>query len=207
MPVQTRLILFDLGGVLANLGAPAAQMGLAMSEDAFWSLWIGSDAVRQFESGQIRDHEFLELFAAELGMRESTEVFRRRFLRWQLVLFPGVRSTVAALRKTHAVALLSNTNSIHWQMIQQQALRREHFDYVFLSYETGCSKPERTAFEHVLSEVRLRPGEILFLDDSAHNVAAAAELGIAARQVHGSDGLAPPLADAGVLPAGLANSD
>jgi putative hydrolase of the HAD superfamily len=207
MPVQTRLILFDLGGVLADLGSPAEQMGLAMSEDAFWSTWIDSSAARKFETGRIREPEFLALFAAELGLRESTEAFRRRFARWQLGLFPGAVATVAALRETCAVALLSNTNSIHWQMIQRQALRRESFDYVFLSYETGRSKPHRAAFEQVLSEVPARAGEIVFLDDSPRNVAAAAELGIAAHRVDRGDDLAALFGDGGIVPAGLDTAD
>jgi putative hydrolase of the HAD superfamily len=200
------LILFDLGGVLADLGAPAAQMGLTVSEDAFWSAWVGSKAVRQFESGRIRDAEFLELFVRELGLCESPEAFQQRLSRWQLALFPGAVATVAALRKRYTVALLSNTNHIHWRMIERQGLRRSHFDHVFLSFETGQSKPDRAAFEHVLSEVSVPAGEILFLDDSAHNVAAAAELGIAARQVHGRDGFAALLDGAGILANSLDSS-
>jgi putative hydrolase of the HAD superfamily len=207
MSARTRLLLFDLGGVLADLGAPAEQMGLTMSEDDFWSAWAASNAARQFENGRVHEAAFLELFALELGLRESAEAFRARFMRWQLVLFPGAMATVAALRESFAVALLSNTNCIHWRMLQQQALRREHFDHVFLSYETGHSKPDRAAFEQVLSEVPALPGEIVFLDDSAHNVAAAAELGIAARQVHGGDGLAAELGRAGVVPADITEAE
>jgi HAD superfamily hydrolase (TIGR01509 family) len=58
--------------------------------------------------------------------------------------------------------------------------------HVFASYQIGRIKPDREYFEFVLGEMGLLPGETVFLDDSAINVAAARELGIHACRVEGA---------------------
>jgi putative hydrolase of the HAD superfamily len=50
----------------------------------------------------------------------------------------------------------------------------------FYSCRIGRVKPELEAYEHVLSELRAAPHEVVFFDDRPVNVDAAAELGIEA---------------------------
>ena len=53
-----------------------------------------------------------------------------------------------------------------------------YFDALYLSYEMGIMKPERRIFEMMLKGEDAKPEETVFIDDSAHNVEAAAALGI-----------------------------
>jgi len=184
------LIVFDLGNVLADLGNPPVEMDLALGEEAFWDLWLGSTAVRAFENGVIDEPEFLRRFCGELGLEDTPEQFRRRFLQWHLVIYPGVAGAIAALRDEFDTALLSNTNPIHWNMVRGQDSFEQLFDHVFLSYEIGQSKPERAVFKHVLVRVDQRPADIRFLDDSEANVTAARQVGIIATQAFGPDAFA-----------------
>jgi putative hydrolase of the HAD superfamily len=186
---QAQLIVFDLGGVLASLGRPAEQMDLGMSDRDFWSVWLGSDTVVALETGAIAEAEFFERFPAELGLTDSCRKFQQRFHRWQLELFPGVVEMLQELGETHDVALLSNTNSIHWNLIDPDGQIRQLFNHVFLSFEIGHLKPYRDIFEHVLQFVPNARDEIVFLDDTEKNVAAAEELGIRSLQVTGLEGI------------------
>jgi putative hydrolase of the HAD superfamily len=52
------------------------------------------------------------------------------------------------------------------------------FDGQFYSCELGAAKPDRLYFTTILDELALPPQRVLFLDDSAPNVEAAAGLGI-----------------------------
>ncbi|MBR6431304.1 MAG: HAD-IA family hydrolase, partial [Muribaculaceae bacterium] len=52
------------------------------------------------------------------------------------------------------------------------------FDALYLSYEMRVMKPDRRIFEMMLEGEQAVPDETVFIDDSAHNVAAAAALGI-----------------------------
>ena len=186
--MHAKLIVFDLGGVLASLGRPAEQMGLDRSDQEFWSAWLNSETVTAFETGAIEEAEFVGRFPAELGLADSGAEFRRRLMRWRLQLFPGVNEVLSRLGKTHSVALLSNTNSIHWKMVNPDGQFRRLFDAVFLSFEIGHAKPQRGIFDYLLNAVPNDPGEIIFLDDTEINVAAAARLGIPSQRVTGIDG-------------------
>jgi len=53
-----------------------------------------------------------------------------------------------------------------------------YFDALYLSYEMGIMKPERRIFEMMLQGEKAKPEETVFIDDSAHNTATAASLGM-----------------------------
>jgi putative hydrolase of the HAD superfamily len=185
--VHEKLIVFDLGGVLASLGRPAEQMGLDGSDQEFWSIWLGSKTVAAFETGAMEEAEFVERFPAELGLADSGEDFRRRLTRWRLELFPGASEMLSRLGETHSVALLSNTNAIHWNMVNPDGRFRRLFDHVFLSFEIGLAKPHRDIFAHVIQTVPYTASDTVFLDDTASNVEAAATFGIQSKRVAGID--------------------
>ena len=186
--MHEKLIVFDLGGVLASLGRPAEQMELGISNDDFWSVCLGSKTVAAFETGAMEEAEFVERFPAELGLADSGQAFRRRLTRWRLELFPGVIEMLSRLGETHSVALLSNTNTIHWNMVNPDGRFRRLFDHVFLSFEIGLAKPHRDIFEHVIQTVPYTASDTVFLDDTASNVEAAATFGIQSKRVAGIDG-------------------
>ena len=95
------------------------------------------------------------------------------------------------------MALFSNTNPLHWNMIREETTVFQHFEHVFLSYELRHCKPEEGAFDIVLKAASVSPRDVLFLDDMEENVAAARGLGIRAVQVSGGDEVRSTLEQAG----------
>ena len=53
----------------------------------------------------------------------------------------------------------------------------EYFDDIYVSYRLKMTKPSAEIFEAVAADLGIRPEEALFIDDSAANIAAAAQLG------------------------------
>ncbi len=188
-----RLVMFDLGGVLADIGDPANQMSLEMSTAEFWQTWLTSPTLRAFETGAIDADEFLARFPPELGLSDSAGAFHQRLMRWWLPLRTGVDALLDRLSRRVQLALLSNTNAFHWPMVSEQSSSFHRFDHVFLSYEVGLCKPDPEVFRHVLEEVRVRADEILFLDDSEANVEAARSSGIVAERVQRFEDIAAAL--------------
>ena len=184
MTATRPVLLLDLGGVLADLGDPVAAMGLDMTLADFWKTWTSSAVVQALETGRIDEAEFLRKIPAVLGCTDGSP-FADRFHAWQLQLFPGVSDLIQAAQQQYRVALLSNTNKIHWRQVTKASGLFDEFEHVFLSYETGYYKPEPAAFHDVTEFFDCAPGDIVFLDDSEPNVAAARDLGVDARLVAG----------------------
>jgi len=52
------------------------------------------------------------------------------------------------------------------------------FDVVVISGEVGMRKPEPGIYMHTASLLGVEPSECVFVDDLAHNIAAAVEVGM-----------------------------
>jgi putative hydrolase of the HAD superfamily len=178
------IILFDLGGVLVDLADPVTSIGLSMSGEEFWSIWLSSPLVQQFETGRLSASEFVSQFGAELGFNNADE-FDRALRSWHLLLFDGAEEALKSLTESNTIALLSNTNEIHWQHVESQTDVFSEFARVFLSYKTGNAKPSAAAFHDVVQHFGCDPKDIVFFDDNAGNVAAAEAEGLRAVQVQG----------------------
>lgn len=176
------ILLFDLGGVLVDLANPVDAIGLELSDEEFWATWLTSPLVQGFETGRLPTRDFVAQLGAELGFSDADE-FDRALRRWQLPMFQGAEAALRSLTRSHTVALLSNTNEIHWQQVASQTDVFADFDKLFLSYETGNAKPGQAAFLDVVQHFDCEPQRIHFFDDNAGNVAAARQAGMTAVQV------------------------
>lgn len=187
------ILLFDLGGVLVDLADPVASIGLDMTPDEFWTTWLSSPLVHAFETGQLSAREFVEQFGARLGFDDAAR-FDRALRRWHLPLFAGAENGLRELTSAHTVALLSNTNEIHWQHVDAQTDVFDSFDKLFLSFVTGNAKPSPAAFRDVVVHFDCAPADVVFFDDNAGNVAAARNEGLRAVNVSGWDAVAQAVA-------------
>jgi hypothetical protein len=65
----TRVLLFDVGGVLVQLSGVETMlrwMGEEATSDRMWRMWLQSTPVREFERGRIGADEFAAAVTAEL---------------------------------------------------------------------------------------------------------------------------------------------
>lgn len=178
------VLLLDLGGVLADLGDPVAAMGLDFEHDEFWKTWTTSSAVRDLETGRIDEATFVPRIAHELRAGNDSN-FAARLHRWQLRLFPEAEAFLQSTATDWRLALLSNTNAIHWQQVTGATEIFDTFDTLFLSYETGHYKPSPEAYEQVVTHYGCAAGDIRFYDDSVANIEAARGVGLDARLTRG----------------------
>jgi HAD superfamily hydrolase (TIGR01509 family) len=185
--MTTQVVLFDLGGVLVQLGGVdhfGQLVGLDDPEEV-WRRWLTSPAVRRFERGHCTGPEFAEEMVEENALALSAEEFLEVFRNWPKGLLAGAHDMVIGLSESVQVACLSNTNTLHWNEQQDADVVQRLFDLAFLSHEIGLVKPDADIFEHVVQELACAPGEILFFDDNALNVDAARGIGLDAHKVVG----------------------
>ena len=144
--------------------------------------WLSSQSVRDYETSRIGLDEFCRRLAAEFELDGFTA---EQLAKWRLPMPPRVERVLRRLAETHSLALLSNTNAVHWNSVNRQSDVFDGFSQVFLSYEIGLHKPELEIFEHVLGALGVAAEQVVFFDDSEPNVLAARTLGIDAHHVDG----------------------
>jgi HAD superfamily hydrolase (TIGR01509 family) len=196
------VILFDLGGVLVEL-AGVDQMiqwspGIATHEE-LWRRWLESSAVRRFETGAIGRDDFALAIVDEFGCSVGADEFLAAFTWWPRSVFPGALELVQSMRAHYRLASVSNTNEIHWDRFSNAWKLDAAFHHNFPSYLVGKLKPDAEYFEHVLAELDVAPARVLFIDDNAINVQAAAKLGMHTRRVVGVDGARQAFVELGLL--------
>jgi glucose-1-phosphatase len=196
------VVLFDLGGVLIDLGGVAPMKGLAAidHDDELWRRWLTCRWVRSFERGECSVDDFAAGMVDDWELPVGPEVFLESFRNWPGGPLPGADELVRNTQRVVPVGCLSNTNAMHWEdFVRWPALGS--LDYRFLSFELGIVKPDRELFDRVAELLPVPAGRVLFLDDNLINVDGATAAGFRAQHVRGVDEARAALVAAGVLAA------
>ena len=195
------IVVFDLGGVLVELGGVRDFGDLIgeLDDERVWARWLESDWVRDYERGRCSTEAFAVGLVEEFELEISSDEFIERFRAWPRGLIDGAFELVEALAASVDVACLSNTNELHWGR-QKDALRLgELFPTRFLSHELDLIKPDAEIYAHVVEAVDYAAEAILFFDDNQPNVDAARRAGLRAERVHGPAAARSHLAGHGLL--------
>ena len=182
---MSRVVAFDLGGVLVDVVKDHLDV---FAGDAFFG-----DRHDAFSTGGIDENAWIAAVAADVD--KDADVVRAA---WERVVCwsPGGLALLRAMAAQGPLRLWSNTDPIHWRVLQH-ALRRfsggsDFDDVATLSFRCGFMKPDPLFYAAALGTDD--PGDVLFLDDRAENVAAAIVVGVNAVVVHGVDEAAAAIA-------------
>jgi putative hydrolase of the HAD superfamily len=185
---KIRVVLFDVGGVLVQLSGVATVLGWVADRwtpAELWHRWLHSPAVRAFETGRCDAETFAAELVAELELGVAPALFLESFAGWPTGLYPGAPALIASIPSHVTRALLSNSNSLHWPRVEDEFGLGALFEHRFVSHLTGRIKPDRDAFEHVVSSLGCDPASVFFLDDNLMNVEAAQSVGMQGALVRG----------------------
>jgi putative hydrolase of the HAD superfamily len=197
------LLLFDFGGVLVELSdAPFPAELLHPGAEHRLNRWFSSPVIAKFETGQITPGQLVADFKAEVGSDAGDDLLLEHFRRWPVGLYPGVLELLDVLANHYRLAALSNSNELHWSRLQHEFNLLERFEQAFSSHLIYKAKPDKQAFLHVIDQLDVVPGNVLFFDDSQINVDAANTLGMVAVKVDGFVELKAYLEKADLLPKG-----
>jgi HAD superfamily hydrolase (TIGR01509 family) len=94
--------------------------------------------------------------------------------------------------------LLSNTNAIHFEMLERTYPLLRHFHEFILSHRVRALKPSPAIYREAIARAGCAPDEIFFTDDIADYVAAAKREGIDAVQFESSEQIERELRARGV---------
>ncbi len=199
-----RVLLFDVGGVLVELGGINIMLRWLkkrMTEEEMWRRWLHSSPVRAFETGRIDGAEFAQRVVEEFGIDVEPARFLESFTGWPTGLYPGTLDLLAQVPPSYRRALLSNSNALHWPRVIDEMGLGALFESRFVSHLTGNIKPDAAAFAEVVETLECAPAQVLFLDDNRLNIEAAAVFGMHAVRVRGPLEAQRALTDFGIIPS------
>ncbi len=201
-PPNIHAIVFDLGGVLIQLGEQliknewrTTESNLNMTGDA----WLLSSTAQNFEKGLITPLEFAETIISEMSLNITPTLFIEHFKQWPVGPYPGIFDTLSQLREHFTLGIFSNTNAIHWPRLLNEMSLAGKVDHYFASHLIHVAKPNPEAFTFIANAMGLEPKTILFLDDNRHNIDSARQVGFIAHQVIGFEGTLRCLHRLGIL--------
>jgi len=186
--MQTKNIIFDLGGVLLNIDINKTldaykTMGLHNIEEYF-RIGHASSFFKDYEKGIINDYEFIDGIEKLTGGKNNKQKITDA---WNALLldFPEERvNWLKELKNKYRLFLFSNTNALHLISFQQSFLNvygfpmDDLFEKAYYSHVVQVRKPDAAAYELVLNENSLLPAETVFIDDALINVEAANKISI-----------------------------
>ncbi|MBD5770036.1 HAD family hydrolase [Marinomonas colpomeniae] len=185
-----RVVLFDLGNVLVNLGDVSeihSMLNTQGEESEVWLKWLKSPAVAAFDSGKISFDSFAEKLLQEVASNTDKETFKASFEAWPKGLFSGALDLVDSVKPEYHRAILSNTNAAHWPKLMNEMGLAGKFHSYYASHLVGLVKPEKAIYQHVIERLQVMPEHILFIDDNQINIDMANKLGMKAYRVKGID--------------------
>ena len=197
--IQT--IFFDLGDVLVKLDFDRAYRAAAelsgRSPSEVRRLLAEADLAGPYERGEIDSNEFHHRCEVLLGLGLDFKAFARlwgdMFSSEQLVS-PDL---VEALGRRYRLAILSNTNPLHYECLIREYPVLRLFPQAVLSYEVGAMKPSAVIYERALALTDSQPEECFFIDDRVENIEGAQVLNIRTALFRGQPGLEQALRAAG----------
>jgi len=175
------MILFDFGGVLAEEGFVNGLKAIAQKYDLSPEILtkIGFDVVHgtKYVTGKGREEDFWQELRKRTGIHGTNALLRREILS-RFVVRPWMIDLVKVLKSEGMkVGILSDQTD--WlDELNVQCDFFKYFDVVFSSYYLGKSKREPSQFDDIARYLKLKPQEILFIDDHEGNCARARNRGL-----------------------------
>lgn len=176
------VIVFDLGGVIVNVnfGSP---LGILFDNSRSQSDIIKDKSkfsilLQDYETGNISAVKFHEKIIDHLGIKLSFDEFKNLSNEAIEAGDDGIDYIIKSLSDSYSLAILSNTNPIHYEHIKEIYPDLNLFDHKLLSYEMGEMKPDIAAYEKLLNATSRLPSQHLFIDDRIENINAAKEIGM-----------------------------
>jgi len=181
-----KTVIFDLGKVLIAFDFTRGYRGL----EKFCSVpaaeiprrLASTDLVHRFESGLVEPEDFVAELSRVLDLRVSYDQFCEI---WSSIFLPDPlipESVLAGIRQRFRLLLLSNTNAIHFEMLERTYPLLGQFHDKVLSYRVRAMKPSPAIYREAIARAACRPEECFYTDDIADYVTAARREGMDAVQ-------------------------
>ncbi len=180
-PQDIKAVVFDVGRVIVQweLRALFAKLIDDPSElDWFLTHVVTEEWHFQHDAGRPLDEMVPERQREFPQYAELIDAYAERFLETIPGPVPGTAPLIEALAKRGtALFAITNFGAEFWQMFLPTQPVLNHFSDIVVSGEERLAKPDPAIFALAAKRFGYQPQDMLFIDDNAANIEAAAGLG------------------------------
>ena len=198
-----KAIIFDVGGVLIRTADHSSRRGwekqLGLAEQESEQIVFNSEMGHKAQRGEISDSELWQWVGQRLNLTpKRLAEFQAGFWAGD-VLDTKLVAFIHRLRPTYQTAIISNaTDGLHDSLTRQHAIA-DAFDLIVGSAVEKVMKPDPEIYVRTLARLGRQPDEAVFIDDFAHNIAAAQALGMSTIHFRPGTDVPAELARLGVM--------
>ncbi len=175
-------VVFDIGNVLVGMDEHVVLKDMFPDDEelrqAVYRHTLRSPYWNMLDSGSLSMEECCRAMAE--GDEVLLEPVRRFVTGWpeyRYIVEEGVAAARECKRRGKKLYLLSNYPAEHYERNRRDYDFFDLFDGAVISVYVHMLKPRVEIYKYLISEYSLEPSRVLFIDDSAPNVATALELG------------------------------
>lgn len=183
MNTDEKIVIFDWGGVIESHREGKYSLNTAITN---FIKYFNNDVdengliekyfdvcTNKIEQGN-KDYNWFEKikynFNLECTEEEFYKFYEEEFNR--IEYYKEVVEYAHSLKNKCKIGILSNLGSVDKQRLDKQ-VDLSKFDYVWLSFELKCSKPNEKVYKIVEEDCKIEPNNILFIDDFKENLKPA----------------------------------
>jgi HAD superfamily hydrolase (TIGR01509 family) len=186
-----KAVIFDIGRVIVRVDPKRAFAPIAAalndaagpsikspSPENAWELIRADERWHDWQEGRMPPAEWHKHLMRRLKLSLGYDEFRDA---WNRVLDPDLilsESLFAQLAAHCRLALLSNTDPIHAQCLEERFTFGRHFPVRIYSCNLGASKPSAAIYRKTLEALGVAAQEALYVDDIQEFVDAARKIGL-----------------------------
>jgi putative hydrolase of the HAD superfamily len=176
-----KVIGFDIGGViLSNCWSNEArksicnQFNLTIDKEKMGKTYFR--LLDQYTVGKITEQEFFTNMIQDnsFNLKKVKQLMRQQ----NYVQYPEVMRLLPQLKTTYQIALMNNEGK-EWNEYRLRKFGlRKYTNHIISSCDINKMKPYKNYFQHCLKQLKIKPHQLLFIDNSIENIEAAHHLGI-----------------------------
>jgi 2-haloacid dehalogenase len=206
MMQQPSTVVFDVGNVLVRWDPMNLYRKVFDTEDqAKW--FIANICTMDWNIEQDRGRSWAQAVASLTKLHPAwSEQIAAYDQRWTEMLSGSIAGSVKILNALKArgekVYAITNFSSEKWAIAQEVFPFLKLFDGAIVSAHEGLLKPDPAIYQRLLDRYALQAGDLLFVDDSLKNVAAARSIGMHAHHFVTAEAFAVELIERGLLRQG-----
>ncbi len=183
--MSIRAVIFDIGGVLLNLPDPSIRYAkweqlLGLQPGKLVHILRHSGFNAEADIGKYSQQDMVPRLSSLLRLNDQQA---RDFLDEHTTNYElncDITEFLKRLRPRYQTAILSNA----WPDVPKKMQEHYHFDelvdIIIYSCQVGLAKPDPAIYHLACQRLGVQPEEVLFIDDTLHNVEAARAIGILA---------------------------